>query len=213
TPAPGRTSEAPCRSLRPPRPEEPRDRAGAGEIGRPPEGSGRGTAECAPPPGRTGARARWPRVPPAWRGRRWCRGERRKGARGRDLLPALEANLHAFQKPVAFGLGLDFGVLRERKMHEPPLPRSQGRKQRGSPRAANLLRGLARELFERVLAVRPEAVRVEPRVDRLAQPLGGDAAHEDLETREAFALVGEERLDVVADQLEEQLVALRIATA
>ena len=98
-------------------------------------------------------------------------------------------------------------------MHEPPLPRSQGRKQRGSPRAADLLGGLARELFERVLAVRPEAVRVEPRVDRLAQPLGGDAAHENLETREALALVGEERLHVVADQLEEQLVALRIPTA
>src|SRR5262249_47400603 len=157
---------------------------------------------------------------------RWCRGpiHRRDawtewwvvGRSTTDLRPTsrspassagLGSNPHPLQEPVAFALRLDVGILREREMHEPALARRE-RPQKLRPRGAlGLFGALQRELLERFPLVSAEALGVQTRVHGLAELLRRDAARQHLEARERLALVGEQRLDVVSDQLEEHLRA------
>src|SRR4029077_18938812 len=88
----------------------------------------------------------------------------RNASEERIPLRSLESNLHAFQEAVAFALGLELRILRERQVHEAALPRRERGQQRRPPRAADLFGRSLRELLERLLAVGAEAFRVQPRV-------------------------------------------------
>src|SRR5262249_38527124 len=122
-------------------------------------------------------------------------------------LPALESNLHAFHETVAFALRLDLRVLGECEVHETALPRRERRQKLRPPGPANLVGRLAWKLLQGILAVRAETFGVESRVNGLAETFGGDAAHQDFQPGQSLALVGQQRLDVVSDELEEDLVS------
>ena len=98
-------------------------------------------------------------------------------------------------------------------MNEPALPGRERRQKLRAARAADLRRGLGGQVLERALALRAESLGVESRVHGLADPFRGDPADEDLEPRQPLPLVGEQGLGIVADELEEDLVARRVALA
>ena len=67
------------------------------------------------------------------------------------------------------------------------------------------------QLLERLALVRAEALRVQPRIHRMFQAAARDAAGQDLEAVQALPFVGEERLDVVSDELDHHFVGGALA--
>src|SRR5262249_44467906 len=110
------------------------------------------------------------------------------------------------EKAAAFALGLDFRILREGQVDEPPFGGRKRRQKLRPGRAFGLVRRAAGEVLERLFLLPPEPLGVEAGVHRPADAPARDAPGQHLEAVQALALVREKALDVVADQLEDHLV-------
>src|SRR5207245_7177679 len=120
-----------------------------------------------------------------------------------SILNSLDPHRHPLQEAFSLTLRFDLRILGKSQVYQTALSRRKRRQELLSARPLGFLCRPPGQLFQGFALLGSEPLRIETRIDGAAQTLAGDASRQHLQSAQPLSLIGEQRLDVVPDQLEE----------